>query len=578
LLTEGLVTIHGIQLLVEQKLENDAGVVPIPIAYAREKGHKYYPLRIQPFSYNPYKQNPAIKLQKDLSYIVNSIHGHEITYFRVAPKTRTRDVIFLEWSMYEYDEPKCTKVLVPRNEFPDNKFNFTTWGADFEIPFEVHVDKRYWEWIHGRNTSPQKRDAIYFPLTNRMYRVDSSQLVKDFMQEGVYYKLSLVKWVDSSNIQKSDTVKNLLDDITLGIDKAFGEEIIAEEEKITNLQQTVDKTSNYDPIRMYINPNEFIVQETFANFHTTILQYHYDLFQLYQDLNQYTTAVKYKPTVDFPVNRNRTYTCWFREPVFTNFTIKKVNSVSVDNNIVTIRFKYGLPKIAVGQWLELTDTANSNWGIFGEVISIEPDRARFEVQMVVPDAILQIAQSSYPDWINKTTLEGKQIPKRNFLYGYVPITNVYNLYGVSGTGIMIDIFKNDILRVVLNNDTYWFPISPTILSNIWYGMVINMSNQFNQLGVHIWRTKPAAERTTLMTNTYTNIIDGLPNLDYSADVQYEIQSSCLNLSNIRLMNEPIELEKQTIFLNQNIIKDAHLGIIIDNAIPRLKLPYMGAVK
>jgi hypothetical protein len=143
---------------------------------------------------------------------------------------------------------------------------------------------------------------------------------------------------------------------------------------------------------------------------------------------------------------------------------------------------------------------------------------------------------------------------------------------------MIDIFKNDILRITLNNDTYWIPISPTIVMDTWYGMVINISNQFNQLGVHIWRPKPAAERTTILTQIFNTTINGLPNIDVVTNVKYELKASVLNITNIRLLSEPIEPEKQSQFLNQNIIKDAHLSIIIDNAIPKLKLPYMGQVK
>lgn len=572
LLTEGLVSVSEIYLLVEHIDLPDKCNIPIPIAYAKEKGNKFYPIRFRPFSYNPYKQNPTIKLQKDLSLIANDLYGHEVAYFRATPDTKSRDVVYLEYSLYGYEEPKCIKILVPKNEFPDNKLNFTNWGVDFEIPFEVNIDKRYWEWVMGINTVPQKRDALYFPLINRMYKIDSSQLVKDFMQEGVFYKLSLVKWVESSNIKSEDKVKKLINDITLDIDKVFGEEILAEEESITNMQQTTDKTTHFDPSREYLYNNDFIVTEKLENFHTIISNHYYDMQKVFIDTGEYKTVIRYKENIKLLKNKNLTYTCWFKNPKSIKYLNKPIENIIIEDNTITIKFKYGLPKINIGQWLEITDKIELNWYLFGEVFYVDQDLAKREIKMIVPDYLLNNANNLLNNWKTRTTLEGKQIPRRNFLYVY----KENNLY--ENKGLIIDVFKNNLIRIIINNNTYWFNILPTIIEEKWYGMVINISNQFNQLGVHLWNIKPNEERTTILNNVFTEIINNLPNIDVETNTKFEIKSSNLHLTNIRILSEPIEQEKQSQFLNQNIIKDSHLGIVIDNAIPQMKLPYMGQVK
>jgi hypothetical protein len=51
------------------------------------------------------------------------------------------------------------------------------------------------------------------------------------------------------------------------------------------------------------------------------------------------------------------------------------------------------------------------------------------------------------------------------------------------------------------------------------------------------------------------------------------------MTNIRLYDKiETELTKQSIMLNETIVQDAQFGIIIDNAIQRLRLPFIGKTK
>jgi hypothetical protein len=63
--------------------------------------------------------------------------------------------------------------------------------------------------------------------------------------------------------------------------------------------------------------------------------------------------------------------------------------------------------------------------------------------------------------------------------------------------------------------------------------------------------------------------------DYSSDDNYYLTPSSMDLTNVRLFNKTAETDKQSLILNQNIVKDAQLAIIIDNALPQSKLPYVG---
>ena len=94
------------------------------------------------FTFNPYAVNSALCLYKELSTMTNEMFGHEVIYYRVKSQARSADVILKEWTIFNVDQEKCVKILVPNNEFPDSKPMYNTFGIDFEIPFEIHIDKK----------------------------------------------------------------------------------------------------------------------------------------------------------------------------------------------------------------------------------------------------------------------------------------------------------------------------------------------------------------------------------------------------------------------------------------------------
>jgi hypothetical protein len=60
---------------------------------------------------------------------------------------------------------------------------------------------------------------------------------------------------------------------------------------------------------------------------------------------------------------------------------------------------------------------------------------------------------------------------------------------------------------------------------------------------------------------------------------YRLISSPLSITNIRLFDSlENDTEKQMTLLNEAIVEDAQLAIIIDNALPRLRLPWIAKTK
>jgi hypothetical protein len=275
------------------------------------------------FTFDPYNINRGIALYQDLSNMVNNVFGHMVNYFRVVPQQRAKDIVLKEYTIFEAQEEKCLKVLVPNNEFPDNKVNFNQFGIDFEQPFEIHIDRGYWEGFFGKGTMPQKRDVIYFQINNRIYEIQSSYIYRDFMQQPLYFKCMLIKYQRKADTLLPDDTASLLDDITISTEELFGEDMKNEIEKITKPQQYVTITFDSDPIRekvlrslpingSHLYTNWVLVSENYYAMTQPFL--HYDGVSI--------EAVKYRVKTKQLAGESRAFTCWFQPHINTKTSDK----------------------------------------------------------------------------------------------------------------------------------------------------------------------------------------------------------------------------------------------------------------
>jgi hypothetical protein len=232
------------------------------------------------FTFNPYAVNRALNLYQDLSKMVNKVFGLDANYYSIQPQARGKDVILKEYTLFNVVSEKCIKIMVPQNQFPDNRINFDPFGLNFESPFEINIDKRYFETIFGRGSQPRKRDIIYFPITNRIYEINSTYLFRDFMNAPVYFKIELQKYSPRSNTFFQDPAyKEELDGISLTTTELFGEETRAEEIQVSKPQQyaTTITQMSQDPIRSYVYKDLPIIEYDLNNNWTIVLNNYYDL-------------------------------------------------------------------------------------------------------------------------------------------------------------------------------------------------------------------------------------------------------------------------------------------------------------
>ena len=584
LISGGPATINSIEVNCTQSADAlDPYLGFIPMFTVSERGNISNLTKIANFTFKPYAVNPAVALYKQLSYGINQLFGHDVLYARAVPMAIGKDVTLHEWTLYDVDDPKCIKVIVPKNEFPDNKIMFNPMGLDFEMPFEIQIVKDYYEEIFGIGTGPQKRDIIYFSLTNRIYEIDTSYLYKDLMQKEIYWKISLKKYAPKANRYEPQDLREQFDELTWDSEERFGEEVKLEAIKTTDPQQYDPKIGSvdYDPTRLHINDKLIISQLKLPNYTNILSESQYDLRSLYDsNLTIQPTAVEYRAVVDFPSTADRSLCMWFKE---LNPTI----AVPKDNvkgyltlgsaGPLTTPLTYTITakrNYAVGTNIKITHY--NGLSLYGDIASVTDVTSGYVYTINVRNEIIQYLSAYYSNWASSFSNTG-----------YVAeATNEQILFdGYSGgAGWRISIYAN---RYIIFKDTekeYINILNTNLVQNYWYAIFVNMSNFYRQLTIDLWVRKwneetPQPERTTDLENIYSNTNMPFNAIDRSLNAKYKLVATNLAITNLRLNDKTeTDLDKQSIILNETIVQDAQFGIIIDNAIPRLRLPWIGKTK
>lgn len=558
-----------------------------------------------PFQFKPYAVNRAINLYQDLSKIVNQTFGWEVNYYSVQPQGRGRDVFLKEYTIFNVVSEKCIKIMVPNNQFPDNKINYDPFGLQFETTFEIQIDKGYFENIFGRGSQPRKRDIIYFPLTNRIYQINSTYLFRDFMYSPVYFKIELVKYEPKANTYfKDPSLQEEIESISLDSQKLFGEEINDNEEKVTKPEQYFTSTQRRweDPSRSYILDGLSIIDYDLNNNWTTVSNNYYDLNASFVPDSNMTfdpgyqkQAVRYKVLPSINETGELGYTCWFSLQNFLDVsTYAKSPKASV--NVTSA--------VSTNGTLLISTYPNKHNLSLGEnpngFVALSADSSRsggYEILSILDDYSFTVVD------LGTTTpvVSGWKIQPaqaRNLLYGrYTQNSSDY--------GISIDIIHSGTnddkttsgfigkgsFRIKINQIEIYSPLQFTMETNTFYGIVVNLTNLYKQVSIQVWEI--TANPLDPSTNSGLTIVhddirsmgsvqtfDAPVSLNSnvnspfygSDDNSYRIYTSPGLITNLRLFKEIIEPDRQSNVLNQNVVRDAQLILFLDNAKPVLKLP------
>lgn len=231
-------------------------------------------------SFDPYDIGNLGDFYKEMSYSINEFGGLPVLYFQTTPNASGTDFIFREYTLYDVLDRKCVKVVVNKNEFPTADFRFVGNGQEYSGPFEVSIDKLYFETYFGRGKEPRKKDFLYFPLLNRMYEIQDVSMFRGFMMIPIYWKIILTKFQPNINYNLGEQNSKFLDNILLNSDNQFGTEAKKQELNVLMEQQNSTISEKYDEVRSYIDTSMFIGETELNYNYSRLINYYYNLTRI----------------------------------------------------------------------------------------------------------------------------------------------------------------------------------------------------------------------------------------------------------------------------------------------------------
>jgi hypothetical protein len=410
------------------------------------------------------------------------------------------------------------------------------------------------------------------------------------MQKPVYWKVSLMKYAPKSNRTETVDLRQRLDDISVDTLELFEQVLIDDELEKTKPQQYDPKVGSrqYDPTRLNVDNDLSIISEDLKNYYTLVSSSNYDLRSVFNQEDLTKAAVTYRAEVSFPDPSitaderalNRSLTAWFKE-IGPKVSVPR-DSISGNLSVgpsfpsyIEVTFNLtALRTFAVGDYIKISRPN-------GFVVYGEWDRSNTPYQHVirVPIEAYTFVNAQYgSSWPTAGSYTAEQTFEKHLFWGYDPDDQ---------KGWRLSLFAGRYFKLYINNLYRFFILPENLASNYWYAIFLNISNEYAQASLNLWERKwkefdATPQNTTDLLNIYAGAVQFTAE-DFSVTStswkNYRIVASPLVLTNIRLFNSiENDTEKQQTILNQNIVEDSQLAIIVDNALPRLLLPWIAKTK
>jgi hypothetical protein len=559
-------------------------------------------------SFRPYDVDSAIGMFQEISFFTNQLYGHQVVYFRTLPDSNSGDYIFKEWTLYKNVDRKCIKVMVKENAFPENTPKYTEFGIDFQLPFEIEVDHKYFQSIFGVNSEPRKRDFLYFPLLNRMYEIQGSYLHRGFMMAPTFWKIQLKKYNPNIDMLLLDDTRSFLDNVILNADQLFKDEVEADIKDATMPEQYNKITTTFDSSRKSLHPDITQRPLKFTFNFSPLIENYYDLGtipstiiseELTSDpVPTFTTQqVENLPSLDktpAPLNNvilayqgSSLYTTWKNGGLLTyDRNIGGVNSryVRIRGPFDTIENHIGTSES--GRYIRIEAYRDSSLRDQRNVIIDSSGPVPIAQFKTRESAIIYNAKAKFNLTSNKnisfTCLFN--IPSTSDTFSFIDAYETESQLGIKIEGTFTRynsaLPEGDLTIIFTINSTVTTYVIPNFKSGTWHALVLSVSNEFLQLGTYIYQIKEDAGDITNY-NDFIQVFSRAAPIgvhEFNLTQNYTLPNSKLLITNIRVFNTMLREEEHDFILSQQFLKDESMLILIDNCRPQINLPYIAKNK
>jgi len=508
--------------------------------------------------FNPNLALSAVQTFNTMNNVANKMFGIEARWFRAVPQQRSKDVIFQEYTLScVEDTPLCIKVVVPDGNFPDSNYQYDLMGLEYNIPTEIQIDKKYWEEVAGFGTAPQKKDIVYLPLPNKLFQVESSYLKRGFMEQETTWVINLIKYMPEASRKEGDALKETIDKYTVSQDELFGDILQADMDKLTDKKQMSPFNSTSEDKYKELDKSLKILPYSLDIWGIKVAESLYDL-----NTSKIYNAIRYKNSTDYiQANSDRAITSWVNSRKDADKPYDVVFITPDDTLTPPANYKI---KIAGKKRFALNDTfvlqRSESQNLYAKVIDDNQANSGIyycKIDQKVVDHLnsIQALWNSKPGW---------KMRVKN------PIVIIDGINDTT-TGFEVTINADQYIKIKFGSQEYIASLPEKLVQGDWYGVVVNIGNSWNQYNVYVWKPSLIDDSAKLQNIFYETI----PFTAQETTVdQYSVDKSYSYMTNIRLFNSTIEEERQVQELLSYFSQNADKALILDNADPRFRAPYI----
>jgi hypothetical protein len=514
--------------------------------------------------FNPNLALSAVQTFNIFNTVANKMFGIEASWFRAVPQQRSKDVILQEYTLSCVEEtPLCVKVVIPDGNLPESNYNFDLFGLEYNVPTEVQIDKRYWEEVAGFGTAPQKKDIVYLAMPNKLYQVESSYLKRGFMEQETTWVVNLIKFQPESSRKEGDDLLETIDKYTVSEKGLFGDRIDADIEKIIDPKQMSPLSSTSQDPYKEIDASLVIIQYNLDIHGIVVAESIYDL-----NTSGTYNAITYQNSSDIiDASTDRSITAWVNSRSGNG---KEYDIVPINGNSITFDSTFIYPanckiKIRGTTEFEVDDTfviyRSKQLNLYAKVIDASAGNGIYWCQ--IDQAVI--------DHLN--TIQFEWWTKRNYKMKLKNSITLLDGINATDTGFRVTINADQYIKINYGSQEHIAILNDKIDEDSWYGFVVNIGNTWGQYNVHVWKPDPVDDVDKLQSVFY----ETLPFTAEATQVEsYTVDKSYAYITNIRLFNSTIEEEKQIQELLSYFTQNADKALILDNADPRWRSPYISA--
>jgi len=509
--------------------------------------------------FNPNYALSAVQTYNSFNNVANKMFGIDAIWFRAVPQQRSKDVIFQEYTLScVEDTPLCIKVVLPDGNFPDSNYQFDLMGLEYNIPTEIQIDKRYWEEMAGFGTAPQRKDIVYLPLPNKLFQVVSSYLKRGFMEQETTWVLNLEKYQPEASRKEGDKLKETIDKYTVSEEKLFGETIDENIEKIVDPKQMSPLSSTSEDKYKEMDKDLKVLDYRLDIYGIIAAESVYDL-----ETSSTYNAITYKNSTDYiTADCDRGLTAWaYPRKSSAEYDVVWITPDSTLTPPANYKIKIrGSRRLGIGDYMTLKRSKAQN--LYAKVID-DNHAASGVYYCQIDQTVINHLNSVQSQWWTK---QGWKALIQD------PITLIDGINETT-TGFVVTFNANQYIKIVYGTQEHIAVIPEKLEDNKWYGFVANIGNTWEQYNVHVWGISPNDSANKLESLFYETV-------PFTAEPttvdQYTVDKSYSYMTNIRLFDSTIEEERQVPELLSYFTQNADKGLILDNADPKFKAPYISA--